>query len=153
MGEDFELPACGVEDGVDGEGSETDSVDNAPLDEPFSYEDLVSRVKKFELTTFERLSLIHIATLKPMSMQRPHLPFTNLVIIPTGGFDSYYLLRPARLVLARDHVEIDEVLSSLAVYDCDWRLLCTTTNLREHKLILADAKLQREAIYKEPSKK
>uniref|UniRef100_A0A803QNJ7 Uncharacterized protein n=1 Tax=Cannabis sativa TaxID=3483 RepID=A0A803QNJ7_CANSA len=46
MGEDFKLPDCDMEDKTKGEGSETDSVDNAQLNEPFSYEDLVSRVKK-----------------------------------------------------------------------------------------------------------
>uniref|UniRef100_A0A803QBF7 Transposase (putative) gypsy type domain-containing protein n=1 Tax=Cannabis sativa TaxID=3483 RepID=A0A803QBF7_CANSA len=83
MGEDFKLPDREVEDSVGDEGNEIDSVDNAPLEKPFSCEDLVSRVKKSDLTIIKRLDLIHIATSKPMSMQRSHLPFTNSAIIPT----------------------------------------------------------------------
>uniref|UniRef100_A0A803NVW6 Transposase (putative) gypsy type domain-containing protein n=1 Tax=Cannabis sativa TaxID=3483 RepID=A0A803NVW6_CANSA len=54
MGVDIKLPDCEVEDDADDEGSETDLVDNAELDEPFFCEDL-----------------------------RPHLLLTNPAIIPT----------------------------------------------------------------------
>uniref|UniRef100_A0A803NLW3 Uncharacterized protein n=1 Tax=Cannabis sativa TaxID=3483 RepID=A0A803NLW3_CANSA len=49
--------------------------------------------------------------------------------------------RPTRSVLDESHVKIVVVLSSLPVQDRGWRLLCTSTKLGEHKLILDDAKL------------
>uniref|UniRef100_A0A803PJ24 Uncharacterized protein n=1 Tax=Cannabis sativa TaxID=3483 RepID=A0A803PJ24_CANSA len=55
MGENFEFPACKVED--DGKESESDSIENAPLNELFSYKHSISRVRKFDLTTFKRLKL------------------------------------------------------------------------------------------------
>uniref|UniRef100_A0A803QHI5 Uncharacterized protein n=1 Tax=Cannabis sativa TaxID=3483 RepID=A0A803QHI5_CANSA len=83
MGEDFELPDHETEDDEEGEGIEIDSVDNAQLNEPFYCKDLVSRVKKSDLSTFARLNLVHTATSKPLPTHRPHLPFTNPAIIPT----------------------------------------------------------------------
>ncbi|KAM6557105.1 hypothetical protein CsatB_004124 [Cannabis sativa] len=65
------------------EGSGTDSVDDSQLNEPFSCEDLVSRVAKSEFTTFVRLNLLRLALQRPKPSQRAHLPFTNPAIIPT----------------------------------------------------------------------
>ncbi|KAM6577242.1 hypothetical protein CsatB_029079 [Cannabis sativa] len=66
------------------EGSGTDSVDDTQLNEPFSCEDLVSRVTKSDLTTFTRLNLLQLASLRPKPTQRAQLPFTNPAIIPTA---------------------------------------------------------------------
>uniref|UniRef100_A0A803PYM0 Uncharacterized protein n=1 Tax=Cannabis sativa TaxID=3483 RepID=A0A803PYM0_CANSA len=194
MGEDFEVPDYNSEEEWDVEGSETNSVDNTQLNEPFS------------------------STSKPSASQRPHLPFTNPAIIPTQnvvvsililrcgvtlhfhpfvkailtrynvspfqltlksycitlGFYAmvegtvsnmrdwkskwFYVFkmlgvrvdfnrrrnRSARSVLDPTRLEISKVLSGLLVQDCDWRLLCVTIKLREHKLIPKNAKLQRE---------
>ncbi|KAM6567287.1 hypothetical protein CsatA_026415 [Cannabis sativa] len=65
------------------EGSGTDSVDDSQLNEPFSCEDLVSRVAKSDFTTFVRLNLLRLAFQRPKPSQRAHLPFTNPAIIPT----------------------------------------------------------------------
>uniref|UniRef100_A0A803Q860 Uncharacterized protein n=1 Tax=Cannabis sativa TaxID=3483 RepID=A0A803Q860_CANSA len=61
--------------------------------------------------------------------------------------------RPARPVFDPARKEITEVLGSLPVQDRDWQFLCTTAKLREHKLILENASLHRETVYKEPSEK
>uniref|UniRef100_A0A803PT63 Uncharacterized protein n=1 Tax=Cannabis sativa TaxID=3483 RepID=A0A803PT63_CANSA len=52
MGEDFEVPDHDFEEGGDADGSETDSVENTQLNEPFSCKDLVSHynVSRFQLT-------------------------------------------------------------------------------------------------------
>ncbi|XP_060968643.1 uncharacterized protein LOC133036161 [Cannabis sativa] len=61
--------------------------------------------------------------------------------------------RPARPTLDANKKGVAEILGSLPVQDRDWRLLCTTAKLREHKLIPENASLQREPVYKEPSEK
>ncbi|KAM6551272.1 hypothetical protein CsatB_001080 [Cannabis sativa] len=61
--------------------------------------------------------------------------------------------RPARPMLDANKKGVAEILGSLPVQDRDWRLLCTTAKLREHKLIPENASLQREPVYKEPSEK
>ncbi|KAM6547890.1 hypothetical protein CsatB_019566 [Cannabis sativa] len=60
---------------------------------------------------------------------------------------------PARPTLDANKKGVAEILGSLPVQDRDWRLLCTTAKLREHKLIPENASLQREPVYKEPSEK
>ncbi|KAM6592641.1 hypothetical protein CsatA_000344 [Cannabis sativa] len=251
------------------EGSGTDSVDDSQLNEPFSCEDLVSRVVKSDFTTFVRLNLLRLAFQSPKPSQRAHLPFTNPAIIPTedvvisipilrcgvsvpfhpfvaailrrydvspfqltpnsyrtvlafyamymeyahrapsveefsyfydiksvglhngffcfskwatseingvegmvsnmGDWKSkwFYVFkvpgirtnfnrrpnRPARPTLDANKKGVAEILGSLPVQDRDWRLLCTTAKLREHKLIPENASLQREPVYKEPSEK
>ncbi|KAM6560626.1 hypothetical protein CsatA_029865 [Cannabis sativa] len=70
------------EEEEEAEGSGTDSVDDTQLNEPFSCEDLVSRVTKSDLSTFTRLNLLRLASLRPKPTQRAHLPFTNPAIIP-----------------------------------------------------------------------
>ncbi|XP_060972339.1 uncharacterized protein LOC133038265 [Cannabis sativa] len=251
------------------EGSGTDSVDDSQLNEPFSCEDLVSRVVKSDFTTFVRLNLLRLAFQSPKPSQRAHLPFTNPAIIPTedvvisipilrcgvtvpfhpfvaailrrydvspfqltpnsyrtvlafyamymeyahrapsveefsyfydiksvglhngffcfskwatseingvegmvsnmGDWKSkwFYVFkvpgirtdfnrrpnRPARPTLNAHKKGVAEILGSLPVQDRDWRLLCTTAKLREHKLIPENASLQREPVYKEPSER
>ncbi|KAM6587886.1 hypothetical protein CsatA_010491 [Cannabis sativa] len=237
------------------EGSGTDSVDDSQLNEPFSCEDLVSRVVKSDFTTFVRLNLLRLAFQSPKPSQRAHLPFTNPAIIPTedvvisipilrcgvsvpfhpfvaailrrydvspfqltpningrllkstglrgwfrtwvtgsqNGFTFLRFLgseptliadpvcrifvdldkvcysvfrdllltrsfvviadRPARPTLNAHKKGVAEILGSLPVQDRDWRLLCTTAKLREHKLIPENASLQREPVYKEPSER
>ncbi|XP_060961147.1 uncharacterized protein LOC133031659 [Cannabis sativa] len=61
--------------------------------------------------------------------------------------------RPARPTLNAHKKGVAEILGSLPVQDRDWRLLCTTAKLREHKLIPENASLQREPVYKEPSER
>ncbi|XP_060972304.1 uncharacterized protein LOC133038232 [Cannabis sativa] len=61
--------------------------------------------------------------------------------------------RPARPTLSAHKKGVAEILGSLPVQDRDWRLLCTTAKLREHKLIPENASLQREPVYKEPSER
>ncbi|KAM6556045.1 hypothetical protein CsatB_003064 [Cannabis sativa] len=61
--------------------------------------------------------------------------------------------RPARPTLSANKKGVAEILGSLPVQDRDWRLLCTTAKLREHKLIPENASLQREPVYKEPSER
>ncbi|KAM6574560.1 hypothetical protein CsatA_022887 [Cannabis sativa] len=257
------------EEEEEAEGSGTDSVDDSQLNEPFSCEDLVSRVVKFDFTTFVRLNLLRLAFQSPKPSQRAHLPFTNPAIIPTedvvisipilrcgvsvpfhpfvaailrrydvspfqltpnsyrtvlafyamymeyahrapsveefsyfydiksvglhngffcfskwatseingiegmvsnmGDWKSkwFYIFkvpgirtdfnrrpnRPARPTLDANKKGVAEILGSLPVQDRDWRLLCTTAKLREHKLIPENASLQREPVYKEPSEK
>ncbi|XP_060964095.1 uncharacterized protein LOC133033397 [Cannabis sativa] len=255
------------EEEEEAEGSGTDSVDDTQLNEPFSYEDLVSRVTKSDLTTFTRLNLLRLASLRPKPTQRAHLPVTNPAIIPTedvvisipilrcgvsvpfhpfiaailkrydpfqltpnsyrttlafyamymeyvhrapsveefsyfydiksvGLHNGFYCFskwatskingvegmvsnmgdwkskwfyifkvpgirtdfsrrpnRPSRPSLDATRRETAEVLGSLPVQDRDWRLLCTTAKLREHKLIPENASLWREPVYKEPSEK
>ncbi|XP_060969870.1 uncharacterized protein LOC133037073 [Cannabis sativa] len=109
------------------EGSGTDSVDDSQLNEPFSCEDLVSRVAKSDFTTFVR-------------------SFANSLFVVIAD-------RPARPTLDSTRKETAEILGSLPVQDRDWRLLCTTAKLREHQLIPENASLQREPVYKEPSEK
>ncbi|KAM6591587.1 hypothetical protein CsatA_014192 [Cannabis sativa] len=251
------------------EGSGTDSVDDSQLNEPFSCEDLVSRVVKSDFTTFVRLNLLRLAFQSPKPSQRAHLPFTNPAIIPTedvvisipilrcgvtvpfhpfvaailrrydvspfqltpnsyrtvlafyamymeyahrapsveefsyfydiksvGLHNSFFCFskwatseingvegmvsnmgdwkskwfyvfkvpgirtdfnrrpnRPARPTLNAHKKGVAEILGSLPVQDRDWRLLCTTAKLREHKLIPENASLQREPVYKEPSER
>uniref|UniRef100_A0A803QNM0 Uncharacterized protein n=1 Tax=Cannabis sativa TaxID=3483 RepID=A0A803QNM0_CANSA len=156
MGEDWEVPDRESEEEENAEASETDSVDNAQLNEPFSCEALVSRVPKSNLHTFIRLNLLRLRTMAPSASQRPHLPFTNPAIIPTEDVVvSVPILcyRPVQHVLDLARKEIVEVLGSLSVQDRDWQLLCTNAKLREHKLIPEDASLHLEPVYKEPSKK
>ncbi|KAM6563289.1 hypothetical protein CsatB_023287 [Cannabis sativa] len=257
------------EEEEEAEGSGTDSVDDSHLNEPFSCEDLVSRVVKSDFTTFVRLNLLRLAFQSPKPSQRAHLPFTNPAIIPTedvvisipilrcgvsvpfhpfvaailrrydvspfqltpnsyrtvlafyamymeyahrapsveefsyfydiksvglhngffcfskwatseingiegmvsnmGDWKSkwFYIFkvpgirtdfnrrpnRPARPTLDANKKGVAEILGSLPVQDRDWRLLCTTAKLREHKLIPENASLQREPVYKEPSEK
>ncbi|KAM6592378.1 hypothetical protein CsatA_000081 [Cannabis sativa] len=257
------------EEEEEAEGSGTDSVDDSQLNEPFSCEDLVSRVVKSDFTTFVRLNLLRLAFQSPKPSQRAHLPFTNPAIIPTedvvisipilrcgvsvpfhpfvavilrrydvspfqltpnsyrtvlafyamymeyahrapsveefsyfydiksvglhngffcfskwatseingiegmvsnmGDWKSkwFYIFkvpgirtdfnrrpnRPARPTLDANKKGVAEILGSLPVQDRDWRLLCTTAKLREHKLIPENASLQREPVYKEPSEK
>ncbi|KAM6580089.1 hypothetical protein CsatA_003863 [Cannabis sativa] len=257
------------EEEEEAEGSGTDSVDDSQLNEPFSCEDLVSRVVKSDFTTFVRLNLLRLAFQSPKPSQRAHLPFTNPAIIPTedvvisipilrcgvsvpfhpfvaailrrydvspfqltpnsyrtvlafyamymeyahrapsveefsyfydiksvglhngffcfskwatseingiegmvsnmGDWKSkwFYIFkvpgirtdfnrrpnRPARPTLDANKKGVAEILGSLPVQDRDWRLLCTTAKLREHKLIPENASLQREPAYKEPSEK
>ncbi|KAM6567068.1 hypothetical protein CsatA_026196 [Cannabis sativa] len=257
------------EEEEEAEGSGTDSVDDSQLNEPFSCEDLVSRVVKSDFTTFVRLNLLRLAFQSPKPSQRAHLPFTNPAIIPTedvvisipilrcgvsvpfhpfvaailrrydvspfqltpnsyrtvlafyamymeyahrapsveefsyfydiksvglhngffcfskwatseingvegmvsnmGDWKSkwFYVFkvpgirtdfnrrpnRPARPTLDANKKGVAEILGSLPVQDRDWRLLCTTAKLREHKLIPENASLQREPVYKEPSEK
>ncbi|KAM6542319.1 hypothetical protein CsatB_006766 [Cannabis sativa] len=257
------------EEEEEAEGSGTDSVDDSQLNEPFSCEDLVSRVVKSDFTTFVRLNLLRLAFQSPKPSQRAHLPFTNSAIIPTedvvisipilrcgvsvpfhpfvaailrrydvspfqltpnsyrtvlafyamymeyahrapsveefsyfydiksvglhngffcfskwatseingiegmvsnmGDWKSkwFYIFkvpgirtdfnrrpnRPARPTLDANKKGVAEILGSLPVQDRDWRLLCTTAKLREHKLIPENASLQREPVYKEPSEK
>ncbi|KAM6568699.1 hypothetical protein CsatB_016684 [Cannabis sativa] len=257
------------EEEEEAEGSGTDSVDDSQLNEPFSCEDLVSRVVKSDFTTFVRLNLLRLAFQSPKPSQRAHLPFTNPAIIPTedvvisipilrcgvsvpfhpfvaailrrydvspfqltpnsyrtvlafyamymeyahrapsveefsyfydiksvglhngffcfskwatseingiegmvsnmGDWKSkwFYIFkvpgirtdfnrrpnRPARPTLDANKKRVAEILGSLPVQDRDWRLLCTTAKLREHKLIPENASLQREPVYKEPSEK
>ncbi|KAM6545275.1 hypothetical protein CsatB_026011 [Cannabis sativa] len=257
------------EEEEEAEGSGTDSVDDSQLNEPFSCEDLVSRVVKSDFTTFVRLNLLRLAFQSPKPSQRAHLPFTNPAIIPTedvvisipilrcgvsvpfhpfvaailrrydvspfqltpnsyrtvlafyamymeyahrapsveefsyfydiksvglhngffcfskwatseingiegmvsnmGDWKSkwFYIFkvpgirtdfnrrpnRPARPTLNANKKGVAEILGSLPVQDRDWRLLCTTAKLREHKLIPENASLQREPVYKEPSEK
>ncbi|XP_060972661.1 uncharacterized protein LOC133038507 [Cannabis sativa] len=243
--------------------------DDSQLNEPFSCEDLVSRVVKSDFTTFVRLNLLRLAFQSPKPSQRAHLPFTNPAIIPTedvvisipilrcgvtvpfhpfvaailrrydvspfqltpnsyrtvlafyamymeyahrapsveefsyfydiksvglhngffcfskwatseingvegmvsnmGDWKSkwFYVFkvpgirtdfnrrpnRPARPTLNAHKKGVAEILGSLPVQDRDWRLLCTTAKLREHKLIPENASLQREPVYKEPSER
>ncbi|KAM6579736.1 hypothetical protein CsatA_003510 [Cannabis sativa] len=257
------------EEEEEAEGSRTDSVDDSQLNEPFSCEDLVSRVVKSDFTTFVRLNLLRLAFQSPKPSQRAHLPFTNPAIIPTedvvisipilrcgvsvpfhpfvaailrrydvspfqltpnsyrtvlafyamymeyahrapsveefsyfydiksvglhngffcfskwatskingiegmvsnmGDWKSkwFYIFkvpgirtdfnrrpnRPARPTLDANKKGVAEILGSLPVQDRDWRLLCTTAKLREHKLIPENASLQREPVYKEPYEK
>uniref|UniRef100_A0A803PB37 Uncharacterized protein n=1 Tax=Cannabis sativa TaxID=3483 RepID=A0A803PB37_CANSA len=56
MGEDFKLPNPKVEHEVDGEGSETNSVDNAQLDKPFSYMTFLKQA-----LVFNRLEVVEMA--------------------------------------------------------------------------------------------
>ncbi|KAF4365936.1 hypothetical protein F8388_019180 [Cannabis sativa] len=51
------LPARG--DKRDDDEDDANFVEDAPLDESFSYEDLVSQVRKSDLTTFQKLKLIN----------------------------------------------------------------------------------------------
>ncbi|XP_060974555.1 uncharacterized protein LOC133039664 [Cannabis sativa] len=116
------------EEEEEAERSGTDSVDDSQLNEPFSCEDLVSRVVKSDFTTFVR-------------------SFAN------SFFFVVIADRPARPTLDANKKGVAEILGSLPVQDRDWRLLCTTAKLREHKLIPENASLQREPVYKEPSEK
>ncbi|XP_060965999.1 uncharacterized protein LOC133034697 [Cannabis sativa] len=139
------------------EGSGTDSVDDSQLNEPFSCEDLVSRVVKSDFTTFVRF-----LGSEPTLIADPVCRiFVDLDKVCYSVFRDLLLTRsfvviadvPARPTLNAHKKGVAEILGSLPVQDRDWRLLCTTAKLREHKLIPENASLQREPVYKEPSER
>ncbi|XP_060969657.1 uncharacterized protein LOC133036903 [Cannabis sativa] len=183
MDDDSMAPVRESDEEEDAEGSGTDSVDNTQLDEPFSYEDLVSRVTKSDLTTFTRAPSMeefsYFYDIKSVGLHNGFYYFSKWATSEINGVEGmvsnmgdwkskwFYVFkvpgirtdfncRPNRLTrptLDTTLRETAEVLGSFPVQDCDWRLLCTTSKLREHKLIPENTSLQREPVYKEPSEK